>query len=103
MRRRTVLKGIGTTGLLAATGATPGLAAEMDAPAGGDLYLRFDDDRETLAVDPDDVAFGPDEILVEVDGSEFYVDPFCSGCCAPCDDSLCGTCLCFWCPPDQLQ
>lgn len=96
MKRRTILKGIGATGLLAAGGATPGLAAVTDAPAGGDLYLSFDDDREAVAVDPADVEFGPDEIQVTLDDGEvFYVPPGCYDCCDACD---CFGCLCYWCP-----
>ena len=100
MKRRTILKGIGASGLLTAGGATPGLAAVTDAPDGGQLYLSFDDDRESVAVDPADVEFGPDEIRVRLDDEVIDVPPGCYDCCDACD---CFGCLCYWCPPDELQ
>lgn len=100
MRRRTILKGIGAAGLIAAGTATPGLAAVTDAPDGSQLYLNLDDDSEYVPVDREDLRVVDDGIAVDLaDGQEEIIDPICGGCCQGCDCA----CLCYWCPPDDLM
>lgn len=93
MQRRSVLKTVGTTGLLAVTGTGSSLAAHTDA--GFDATtMTLDVDGETREFDVSDVDLATtDEVTVDVDGRTESVTV--SDCCiVECCGCACYCCLC---------